>query len=634
MLRMSTAAVAAAFLFALTAASANVCAEPFRSAQDAAWTDCGKKLVVTDHTAECLAVFDAKGKLLKEIKLKGKPWSVVFSKAPTCYVAEYDAGTVAEVSIKEGKVVRRIKVGPKPTCLAVAKKANLLLVANYGLKCVSVIDLASGKEKARIPTPAAPQGIAVTPDESLALVANLSPAGDATSASQAACVSVIDLKALKKKPDITLTPGSINLRDIVVSPDGKWAYTAHALGRFTLPTTQLDRGWVNTNAVSIIDVASGKLYASVLLDRLMEGAADPWGLDISPDGKTLYIALSGVHQVARLDLESLHLLCEGKDIPADKPAPGNTPRHLSALWAEIKKDPAHRTMLANDLAALYGAGLLVRTPIKANGPRGLALSPDGKTLATACYYGGKAVMTCATTDKQTAVAELPNQPEMTAVRRGEMVFHDGTQSFQHWLSCSTCHPDGARSDGLNWDLLNDGIGNPKNSRSLLLSPKTPPAMSLGVRSDFAVASAAGFRFILFREPQSDELDAVKDYIASLTPEKSPYRTAEGKLTAKAAKGKTIFESKQAGCSRCHPGPLFTDLKMYDVGTRGELDRDMSSFDTPTLIEMWRTAPYLHDGSAPTLRDVLIDRNKGDKHGKTSHLKPDEIDALIEYLNSL
>lgn len=58
------------------------------------------------------------------------------------------------------------------------------------------------------------------------------------------------------------------------------------------------------------------------------------------------------------------------------------------------------------------------------------------------------------------------------------------------------------------------------------------------------------------------------------------------------------------------------------------------FDTPTLIELWRTAPYLHDGSAATLRDVLTTANPDDKHGKTSHLTADQLNDLIAYLLSL
>ena len=50
--------------------------------------------------------------------------------------------------------------------------------------------------------------------------------------------------------------------------------------------------------------------------------------------------------------------------------------------------------------------------------------------------------------------------------------------------------------------------------------------------------------------------------------------------------------------------------------------------------MYRTGPYLHDGRAKTLRDVLTACNVGDKHGKTSHLKPAEIDELVAFLKSL
>jgi cytochrome c peroxidase len=59
-----------------------------------------------------------------------------------------------------------------------------------------------------------------------------------------------------------------------------------------------------------------------------------------------------------------------------------------------------------------------------------------------------------------------------------------------------------------------------------------------------------------------------------------------------------------------------------------------TFDTPTLVELWRTAPYLHDGSATTMREVLTTRNPGDQHGKTSALSAQELDDLCAYLLSL
>ena len=58
------------------------------------------------------------------------------------------------------------------------------------------------------------------------------------------------------------------------------------------------------------------------------------------------------------------------------------------------------------------------------------------------------------------------------------------------------------------------------------------------------------------------------------------------------------------------------------------------YDTPTLLAVYRNGPYLHDGRAKTLRDVLTTANPADKHGKTSHLTPAEIDDLLAFLKSL
>jgi cytochrome c peroxidase len=77
----------------------------------------------------------------------------------------------------------------------------------------------------------------------------------------------------------------------------------------------------------------------------------------------------------------------------------------------------------------------------------------------------------------------------------------------------------------------------------------------------------------------------------------------------------------------------TDLKSYDVGTKRDFDTS-GTFVTPTLIELWRTAPYLHDGSAPTVMDVLTTGNRGNKHGFTSNLSKEELEDLAEFLLSL
>jgi hypothetical protein len=57
-------------------------------------------------------------------------------------------------------------------------------------------------------------------------------------------------------------------------------------------------------------------------------------------------------------------------------------------------------------------------------------------------------------------------------------------------------------------------------------------------------------------------------------------------------------------------------------------------DTPTLIELWRTAPYLHDGRAADLRSLFLEHNPQDLHGRTSALSESELEDLVEYLLSL
>jgi len=211
-----------------------------------------------------------------------------------------------------------------------------------------------------------------------------------------------------------------------------------------------------------------------------------------------------------------------------------------------------------------------------------------------------------------------------------MLFNDATICFQQWQSCASCHPGGARVDGLNWDLLNDGLGNPKNTKSLLYAHRTPPVMATGIRKDAETAVRKGISHILYAVIPEDDAEAIDSYLKSLKPLPSPY-WVEGKLSSSAQKGQKVFE--QSRCDTCHSGLLYTDMKSYNVGTGTGFEKD-AKFDTPALIELWRTAPYLHDGRAATLKDVLIKFNDNNKHGQTFGLSETQCDDLIEFLLSL
>jgi len=661
---------------------------------DLAYNATGNLVAVSDRTAGSLTILSpADARILKQVPLQGSPAGVAWlADGKGVLVAECGAGTVAEVDAAHGKVLRRFRTGPRPIGLAVAAKRGLLLVADSADDRLLVIDLATGQEKVRVALVREPYFLSVAPDESLAVVGNLLPAGDASQPAQCAAVSLVDLATLALLRHINLPVGATNVRKIVVSPDGRWAYVAHTIGRYTLPTTQLERGWMNTNAVTVLDLSAGKVYCTLLLDLITQGAAEPWGLALTSDGSTLFASLAGCHQVACLDLARLHQLLRSDEYVASGGQAAQGPSPLAAasepgrtsagardqeaarkkslaqlepyrrngvqnIWLEISQDITKRDLLIHDLAALHAGGVLSRTSLPgAMGPRGIAVSPNGKQLAVAVYFSGTVVLADAATPpgppagppaapaeaavlvptpaamlEIAATVPLGKQPEPDEARTGEIIFHDATLCYQQWLSCAVCHPEG-RSDGLNWDLLNDGIGNPKNTRSLLGAAQRAPMMAHGVRPSFETAVHAGFTSILFRQPGPSQTRAVEAYLRRLEPTPSP-RLVEGQLSAKAKRGKLLFESDRTGCARCHRGPQLADLKTYDVGTGRDFDSS-GHFVAPALVELWRTAPYLHDGSAPTMVDVLTRCNQAQKHGSTSTLSTGELEDLVEYLLSL
>ena len=213
-----------------------------------------------------------------------------------------------------------------------------------------------------------------------------------------------------------------------------------------------------------------------------------------------------------------------------------------------------------------------------------------------------------------------------------MLFHDATLCFQRWHSCATCHPNQGRVDGLRWDFLRDGIGNGKDTISLLFVDETPPLNRRATRQsarDCARSSVESGHLVV---PTDADVDDLYRYLKSLRPEPSPYLAAEGGLTEAAERGRLLFQGK-ADCARCHPAPYYTDLQSHNVGILSPTEPD-GIYDTPALIEAYRTAPYLHDGRARTLRDVLTIFNRDDQHGTTTGLTEQEIDDLETYLLSL
>jgi cytochrome c peroxidase len=113
------------------------------------------------------------------------------------------------------------------------------------------------------------------------------------------------------------------------------------------------------------------------------------------------------------------------------------------------------------------------------------------------------------------------------------------------------------------------------------------------------------------------------YLTTLQPPPvNPYSPNPALLS----RGEEVFAEQ--GCAECHVGPAGTNLQSYAVGTGSDPD---ALYDTPSLRWLWLTAPYFHDGSAATLRDVFTN---GGAHELIQTVASDDIDALVIYLLSL
>jgi YVTN family beta-propeller protein len=518
-----------------------------------------------------------------------------------------------------GRFVEEIRAGHTAMAPVVSADGNQLFVCNRFNNDVSVIDLQAKKEVRRIPVQREPVAAVLTADGKFLLVANSLPTGRADAETVAAVVSVIDVVAGKVSKQLQLPDGSASLNDIRVSHDGRYAVVTHVLSRYHLPANQLERGWMNANAMTIIGLSRMEVLNTILLDDLENGAANPWAAAWSRDGSKLVITHAGTHEISVIAFPALVAKLEGLPVSLKAAISGDY-----GSVARVKAD------VPNDLAFLTDLRKRIPLSEQDRGPR--AVTIVGATAYIANYFSDtiSVVDLAAAAPSVTSIALGP-MVEPTVARKGEFYFHDATICFQHWQSCSSCHPGDGRTDGLNWDLPNDGIGNPKNTKSLLLAYKTPPVMSLGVRATAEIAVRAGLEHILFSKQPEEVAVAIDEYLKSLKPVPSP-SLVKGKPSTAALRGKAIFQ--RAGCADCHPAGLFTDLRKHDVGTRRPFDNPSDRFNTPTLIELWRTAPYLHDGSAATIRDVLTTRNFHDQHGRTSDLTNPEVEDLCEYLNSL
>lgn len=512
------------------------------------------------------------------------------------YVTTFEKrGTLDVIDLTSSRVERSIPVGSGATSPLVSQDGTKVYVLNQFANTVAEVDPEGGVVLRTVQVLREPKGAVVSKDGKYLFVTNFLPAQRADLDYVAADVSVIDLGSFEKIKDIKLANGSNALRGIALSPDGKYVLISHNMGRFAVPTSQLQQGWMNTSALSVVDAEKLTFEGGIVLDEPEHGAAGIW--DIKSVGDKVYVTHSGTHDLSVID--------------------------YPAMAAKLRSYTGTKEQLSYDLRFMYG--IRERVKLTGNGPRKMAVSKDGKQLYIPTYFSDTLnVFDLSGNTVGAAVAQVENRKE-TDVQAGERIFNDAAYCFQNWQSCNGCHPGDARTDGMNWDLMNDGIGNPKNCKSLLYSHFTPPCMISGIRADAAIADRKGFTHIQFYNIPEEMALKVDAYVKSLKAVPSPY-LVNGQLSEKAKQGKKVYEKLK--CDECHNGEYYTDMQMHRIGEDIEFEK---GWDTPTLREVWRTAPYLFDGRAATMKEVFEVHRHGIEDKKVS---AKDIDALVEYVNSL
>jgi cytochrome c peroxidase len=278
----------------------------------------------------------------------------------------------------------------------------------------------------------------------------------------------------------------------------------------------------------------------------------------------------------------------------------------------------------------------------------------------------------------------PLTPEKVAL--GRRLFHERRLSRDGSLSCAACHnPRLAFTSGRTTERGTNGSLGTRNVPTIVnrawgsshfwdgrattleqqaLAPILNPD-ELGAAPDVVVALARSSRYrpkflaAFARDPTIfDVAAALASYVRTIVAGGAPYdRFVSGELHAlddRAKRGFVLFRTR-ARCASCHTGPLLSDEQFHNTGvawragtvidegryrvTRSAADR--GAFKTPTLREIARTAPYMHDGSFRTLEAVVEFYDGGgrdnpslDRELRPLHLSASDKTDLVAFLRSL
>ncbi len=497
------------------------------------------------------------------------------------FVALYGSGEVIEIDVEQREIVHRITVGPSPKAMALSE--NRLLVTRF----------ISSQQQGHVYDLDVTDGLTLS--------------------------RVIDVNKVLVPDDIDHGSGVPNyLSSIVINQAGTSAYV-------TASKANIDRGMQRNGLpldddntvrpmIAILDLVNNRdanidpTTRSGTID--LDNGADPSAITFLADANIRVHALQGNNLV------TANHLSENTSIQFNT---GFAPQDMCATLRTLYvKNFTERTVSAIDVAGFI---------------HDRRLTHEVKTVNTV-------------TDEILSTQELTGLQLFYHARMPDM----GPEGY---MTCATCHA-GGQHDGMSWDMTNIGEGI-RNTLSLNGSSGTRFghlhwSANFDEIQDFELqieqlnggqGLVPGKTFSETSSPLthvlsgvSDELDALAAYVNGLgkdTLRRSPYRTYTGQLTEAAARGKIVFDNDN--CASCHTGSAYRDGQTHDVGTISALSGNrlggpLSQIRTPTLVELFNSAPYFHDGSAAQLSDIFtIGSHQREFNGT-------EQADLIEYLLSI
>lgn len=594
--------------------------EVYLSPYNLAVSDDGKKLFIVAQEAGKLIVRDIPGnKTTGAIDVGKMPHSVALCKdGSTAYVTNQWSDNVSVVDLTTMTVRGTILTGNGPAGITLSNDGKYLNVVNSYSNDISIFDLQTGEEIRRLQAGNNPTGMEISPDGKKILVTSrraiLTPYGSPVLTE----VTGINTGTQRVEERFNMESAYL-MENAAFTPSGDLVIVPLIRPKNLIPSIQVERGWMMTNGIGIIEQKPGGRTIQLLIDEPNSYYADPFDVVITPDGKKAFISSSGVNCISVIDIDSIRSILNEPDELLMK----IYPNHLGISSRFIVK----------------------RITTGAN-PKGMVISPDGKNLYVAETLDDKIGVISTETLELVKTIDLGGPKRITVARQGRRLLNNAGHTFQNQYSCYTCHPD-THEDGLVYNMASKDMGrNLANTQTLRSIGDIPPYKWNGKNQTIYKQDGMRFSTVLTRTEafSHKELDALVAFITTgIHNPPNLVFNPNGKLTKKELHGKEIFERTKDNygmeipvtnrCITCHPAPNYTNKQQVDVGTLAASD-DSILFDTPHLNNIYSSAPYLHDGRAQTLEEIWTIYGKTEMHGAVNDLTKMDLNDLIEFLKTL